>query len=478
MGKSRKRPRVEARPTAPTTVSVDDPDRIDGFDLYQDEVDITVTTLTYLAQHPEALKSKALKGLRTALYDVHRVHSAASGAGTSLTSRISSALIDGRFVDCLVHLAELRIRNQKPKLGALQRWVRECDAASIGKAQGEIVWDVLEAILRTTTDTPPTPPSSSSSSSPRPAVSSGGSVSPVMPHEPWLGGTLDGARIWQQVEAGTLVTPSEKSRVLDTFKPLQVTPGLQRRPPNMFPATIYFSPSASIPLATRLANKVERLEVPNVPGAFMLTNVLGVNECVELIKMAEGVGMVADQPIAGSAAGMVSILAHNVIWLADTTFIDTFYARMVPLLNPRVAGGAVRGINARFRIYRYRPGSIYRPHIDGAWPKSALGTSPTGTPTYIYDSDPTLYSRYTLLIYLNDDFSGGCTTYFTPSTSGTGLDAWPVRPVAGAALVFPHGATEGSLLHEGSPVTDGAKYVIRTEVLYEVERGERGVEVE
>lgn len=58
----------------------------------------------------------------------------------------------------------------------------------------------------------------------------------------------------------------------------------------------------------------------------------------------------------------------------------------------------------------------------------------------------------------------------------TGLNAFPVKPIAGSALVFPHGDTRGSLLHEGSPVgLGGGKYVIRTDVLYEVvKKGGRG----
>ena len=41
-----------------------------------------------------------------------------------------------------------------------------------------------------------------------------------------------------------------------------------------------------------------------------------------------------------------------------------------------------------------------------------------------------------------------------------------MSPRAGNVLVFPHGDTSESLIHEGSAVTKGAKYVIRTDVLY------------
>lgn len=83
-------------------------------------------------------------------------------------------------------------------------------------------------------------------------------------------------------------------------------------------------------------------------------------------------------------------------------------------------------------------------------------------------------------IYLNDSFTAGHTTFFLPSPTREGLlDAHRVKPLAGCALVFPHGDTHGSLLHEGSPVGEGgAKYVIRTDVLYEVKPRRGGVEEE
>eukprot|EP00955_Chlamydomonas_euryale_P003023 32029-Chlamydomonas_euryale.AAC.2 len=55
------------------------------------------------------------------------------------------------------------------------------------------------------------------------------------------------------------------------------------------------------------------------------------------------------------------------------------------------------------------------------------------------------------------------------------MEARGVSPRAGNVLVFPHGDTCESLVHEGSAVTRGVKYVIRTDVLYKTKTtGKRG----
>ena len=55
------------------------------------------------------------------------------------------------------------------------------------------------------------------------------------------------------------------------------------------------------------------------------------------------------------------------------------------------------------------------------------------------------------------------------------MHAYPVKPIRGSVALFPHGETEGSLLHEGTGVRRGdepsAKYVIRTDVEYDVDPG-------
>jgi hypothetical protein len=81
-----------------------------------------------------------------------------------------------------------------------------------------------------------------------------------------------------------------------------------------------------------------------------------------MFSAAEKVGLLPDEPISGSAAQILSILAHNLIWLADH-FLAVLYGRIVDHVPQTVHGGAVKGINARFRLYRSRPGALYRLYV-------------------------------------------------------------------------------------------------------------------
>jgi prolyl 4-hydroxylase len=57
----------------------------------------------------------------------------------------------------------------------------------------------------------------------------------------------------------------------------------------------------------------------------------------------------------------------------------------------------------------------------------------------------------TLLLYVNDGFEGGQTTF----------DDLVVTPERGMALVFRH-----DLFHAGEPVRGGTKYVLRSDVMF------------
>ena len=74
----------------------------------------------------------------------------------------------------------------------------------------------------------------------------------------------------------------------------------------------------------------------------------------------------------------------------------------------------------------------------------------------------------TAVFYLNDgaEFSGGATSFFCAGGERGGLRARGVKPRAGAMLLFPHGDAHPGLVHEGSPVLEGVKYIVRTDILY------------
>ncbi|KAF5830966.1 hypothetical protein DUNSADRAFT_13797 [Dunaliella salina] len=110
----------------------------------------------------------------------------------------------------------------------------------------------------------------------------------------------------------------------------------------------------------------------------------------------------------------------------------------------------------------FSAGNVYRPHVDGAWPGSGIKDG-----KMVHDAYGDRWSRLTFLVYLNDDFEGGSTTFFTPAPDNpSALQARGVKPVAGNVLSFTHGDTASALVHEGSAVKSGKKYVIRTDVLY------------
>jgi hypothetical protein len=75
---------------------------------------------------------------------------------------------------------------------------------------------------------------------------------------------------------------------------------------------------------------------------------------------------------------------------------------------------------------------------------------------YEYDKINNLYSKYTLLIYLNDDYEGGTTTFYTD----TFIERFKVQPKKGRILCF-----DIDLFHSGDRVSNGNKMWIGTELV-------------
>lgn len=160
--------------------------------------------------------------------------------------------------------------------------------------------------------------------------------------------------------------------------------------------------------------------------------------CASLIARAEAAGF-TDAPVTtASGFRMIPELRNNTrVMIDDLDLAAALWDRLAPLFPARQGAWRAVGLNERLRFYRYAPGQRFAWHRDGCFAR-----------------DEHERSRLTLMLYLSGDFDGGATEF--------DLDApLSVKPEAGMALWFAH-----HVRHQGAEVTRGAKYALRTDVMY------------
>merc|ERR1719326_1604070 len=224
---------------------------------------------------------------------------------------------------------------------------------------------------------------------------------------------------------------------------------------------------ATHPGAVKLGNRTatpELTKVDGVPGAFTISNVLTPEESKKLLDISENMGYTEDAPVS---LGRNIRHNENCVWIADAELNDAIFERMRPWLPEEVLGGKLLGMNRRWRLYKYGEKDVFKTHTDGSWPGSGIVNG-----QYMTDMYGDRWSQMTVVIYLNDDFTGGETKFYIPDKTplSQGHSQYTAgEPSAGGALIFFHGDHELSPLHEGSLVTSGCKYIIRTDILYKLE---------
>ena len=253
----------------------------------------------------------------------------------------------------------MRIREKVPKLGALCRWVRDLDVVSglaeqldeAGRkrsAKEEELLVVLDAILRLTGPTDYT----------------GGKieVGPINPRQAWdLRDASSSSRMIYDSVLDSSIFDSLPADPTSSFRIIDTTPGLQRKPPNLHPAILHASRDDAISLSVA-PPKTSFHTHPTVPNLHLIRDVLSPEECTQIIAVAEKIGFTPDAPIREEGEES-SILAHNFYWIIDTAFCAKLWDRVKPFVPQTVGGKKVRGLNRRFRVYRYVPGAEYRAHI-------------------------------------------------------------------------------------------------------------------
>lgn len=173
---------------------------------------------------------------------------------------------------------------------------------------------------------------------------------------------------------------------------------------------------------------------------------LSAAECDEYIRLGEATGF-EGAPITTSR-GMImmkDVRNNDRVMIDDPARALALYQRLADDLAPRFhEKWSPVGFNERLRLYRYDIGQQFDWHRDGYFER------PNGD-----------RSQFTFMVYLNDDFEGGATS-FSGDGFGFGTSGMlRITPARGMALLFHH-----PIPHRGDPVTAGRKYVLRTDVMY------------
>ena len=222
-------------------------------------------------------------------------------------------------------------------------------------------------------------------------------------------------------------------------------------------------------LATDQATPVTRRDISSVPGAFQLLDVLTSDECARLVTLTESLGYLADAAVSLPRSIRHN---HNATWVADDRSIDIIWQRCQAQFrgDEDFEGKRALGINARFRFYRYQQGDYFAPHSDGSWPGSRVIDGELVTNAF-----DDRWSQLTLLLFLSDDYVGGATQFYVdsddPARPARGLEGAQkieLRTPLGAALCFPHGMHPLHCLHSSQAIQSGVKYIIRSDVLFEL----------
>lgn len=188
-----------------------------------------------------------------------------------------------------------------------------------------------------------------------------------------------------------------------------------------------------------------RLDPPSPRPTLALTleNVFTEEECNELIAATEALGYGVALVNTGMARQehIPGYRDSARVMTDDFDFAKLLFDRIKDYLPPLMHGGyPIKSLNERMRFLRYYPGEQFQPHYDGSFSRKGE------------------CSMVTVQLYLNGGFGGGATTFLSQVD---GKPDVPVVPKAGKVLIFEH-----RILHEGSEVTSGQKYCLRTDVMY------------
>ncbi|CAB9498127.1 Oxidoreductase, 2OG-Fe(II) oxygenase family [Seminavis robusta] len=218
---------------------------------------------------------------------------------------------------------------------------------------------------------------------------------------------------------------------------------------------------------------MERRNVKGVPGAFQILNVFSKEETQRMVDKFEELGFTED-----AAVSLPRSVRHNsnLNWIADDRTLEIIWDRCKDFFSDDNDEGGVNndkkplGLNGKFRVYRYEPNDFFKIHTDGSWPGSRVVNG-----KMVVNSFVDRWSMYSFLVFLSQDFEGGETEFLVnkfnlalPARNMQEAETIGIRTPVGGVLCFPHGEHPLHCLHASATITKGVKYIIRSDVLFEL----------
>jgi len=176
---------------------------------------------------------------------------------------------------------------------------------------------------------------------------------------------------------------------------------------------------------------------------WTIKNPLSHEEAAKILKHTQDLGYnIAPVTTSRGPVLMPEWRDNKRCMIDDAKSADIIWQRVKDTVPKAILGWTPVGLNTRFRFYQYVVGNYFNQHVDGCYAKSR-------------DEQ----SFITFQIYLNEGMKGGSTTFFDNIFEG---GQWECVPKIGKGVFFYH----RGWLHEGSAVTEGIKYTIRSDIMY------------
>ena len=171
---------------------------------------------------------------------------------------------------------------------------------------------------------------------------------------------------------------------------------------------------------------------------FTISNFWTKEKCEDFISKSES--MVYEPATIDTERGPIiveNIRNNNRVIHKDIRLAETIWNQVKPFSPVEIGKSKAIGLNELFRFYKYQAGQEFKKHRDQSYIRNEVEAS-----------------YFTFMIYLNDNYEGGETTFSNLT----------IHPKQGMALIFLH-----DLEHQGCKVRSGIKYILRTDIMFRLD---------